>query len=202
MGIYSEAASNTRGRFFGDNEESDTPWGTGARTPIRRPSIDEATYELMRDRSHVPKRRSSFGPYAEVDRAMPQSAVETAASLAFRALLLGALGLGYGVLVTRLQNEQNRLLSMPDDSIMKPGNNWNYLAFWGVAGVILGSLLPWFDKVWEDTFGTESGTGVSDKQAGPGTDWTLVMRAIGAFVGIMFAIVSPPAEIQSHCAMS
>ncbi|KAH0597156.1 hypothetical protein MHUMG1_05466 [Metarhizium humberi] len=188
MGIYSEAASNSRDRLFNGYDESDTPWGTGARTPIRRPSIDEATYELMRDRSHVPRRISSFGPYAQVEQTVSHSAVGSITSLALRGTLLFVLGLGYGALVTRLHNEQNQLPPMPDDSILKPGNNWKYLTFWGVAGIGLGSLLPWFDKLWEDTFGNEGDDSVVDKGASPGTDWALVMRAIGAFVGIIFAI--------------
>ena len=32
---------------------------------------------------------------------------------------------------------------------------WKYLAFWGVSGVLLVALLPWFDRVWEDSFGGE-----------------------------------------------
>ncbi|TWU72577.1 hypothetical protein ED733_002346 [Metarhizium rileyi] len=187
MGIYSEAAS--RGdRFFYGNDEPGTPWGTGARTPIRRPSISEATYELMRDRSHGSRRKSSFGPYAQVERAMSHSAVGSVMSLTFRGALLFFLGLGFGALITRLHHEQNQLHSISDDSILKPGNNWKYLVFWGVAGIGLGSLLPWFDTVWEYTFGPDSADGVADKEAGPGTDWALVMRAIGAFVGIAFAI--------------
>ncbi|EFY88925.1 hypothetical protein J3458_008906 [Metarhizium acridum] len=195
MGIYSEAASSSRDRFFNGYDEPDTPWGTGARTPIRRPSINEATYELMRDRSHVPRRISSFGPYARVEQAVSHSALGSVTSLTLRGTLLFLLGLGYGALVTRLHNEQNQLPQMPDDSILKPGNNWKYLAFWGVAGIGLGSLLPWFDKLWEDTFGNEEDDNVADKGASPGTDWALVMRAIGAFVGIIFAIVSPKSNI-------
>lgn len=195
MGIYSEAASNSRDRLFNGYDESDTPWGTGARTPIRRPSIDEATYELMRDRSHVPRRISSFGPYAQVEQTVSHSALGSVTSLTLRGTLLFVLGLGYGALVTRLHNEQNQLPPMPDDSILKPGNNWKYLTFWGVAGIGLGSLLPWFDKLWEDTFGNEGDDNVVDKRASPGTDWALVMRAIGAFVGIIFAIVSPKSDI-------
>ncbi|POR37896.1 Uncharacterized protein TPAR_01913 [Tolypocladium paradoxum] len=197
MGIYSQATSN-RDRRFSDRDEPDTPWGTGAQTPIKRPSIDDATYELMRDRSHLPRRRSSYWPGGpETGSSPPPSAAATALSLTLRAGLLFLLGVGYGVLVTRLHSEQQYLADLAE-GIIKPGANWKYLAFWGVSGVVLGSLLPWFDKVWERTFGSElddddavaggDGEGAAKRGLGPGTDWALVMRAIGAFVGIVFAI--------------
>jgi hypothetical protein len=57
--------------------------------------------------------------------------------------------------------------------------------------------MPWLDKLWYDTFG-EDGEEIelaneTDLLSGGEdltTDWALVMRAIGAFVGIVFAIVS------------
>ncbi|KND92177.1 hypothetical protein TOPH_03093 [Tolypocladium ophioglossoides CBS 100239] len=194
MGIFSQATSN-RDRAFIDRDEPDTPWGTGAQTPIKRPSIDNATYELMRDRSHLPRRRSSYWPGSETGNSPPPSAAATALSLTFRAGLLFLLGVGYGVLVTRLHNEQQYLADMAE-GIIKPGSNWEYLAFWGVSGVVLGSLLPWFDKVWERAFGSDIDNdavaggdgGAAEEELGRGTDWALVMRAIGAFVGIIFAI--------------
>ncbi|KAK2592519.1 hypothetical protein QQS21_009794 [Conoideocrella luteorostrata] len=192
MGIYSEAASHTRGKFFNDNEEPDTPWGTGARTPIRRPSVDEATYELMRGRSHVPKRQSSFGHYGNADTSLSYSTAESIVSLTLRGTLLFALGLGYGALVTRLHSDQDHLPLISDESILKPGNNWKFLVCWGVAGVALGSLLPWFDTVWDDVFGSDVENDASDKDAGPGTDWALVMRAIGAFVAKTRLGFNPP----------
>lgn len=138
-----------------------------------------------------------------------------------RTTLLFALGMGYGVLVTRLPN---------GDSVVTGGYGWRYLTFWGAAGVVLGRLLPWFDQVWEETFGkrritrqererrraaaaaeaaaallqqpsakssysrrasvtlsneTEETGGVTSP---PEADWPLVVRSIGAFVGIVFAI--------------
>ncbi|KAA8633295.1 hypothetical protein SMACR_02143 [Sordaria macrospora] len=143
-----------------------------------------------------------------------------------RTILLFALGMGYGVLVTRLPN---------GDSVTG-GYGWRYLTFWGAAGAVLGRLLPWFDQVWEETFGkrarvtkqekerrraaaaaeaaaallqqppsskssprkssvsatllpteTESSTGEGITSP-PEADWPLVVRSIGAFVGIVFAI--------------
>lgn len=188
MGIFSEAASSFD-RSFVDRDESDTPWGTGARTPIKRPSVDEATYQLMRDRSHLPRQQSSLGP---VDTTRPPSWAAVTLSRASRAMLLFILGIGYGVLVTRLQDEQQYLADLTE-GIMKPGANWTYLTFWGVAGVVLGSLLPWVDRQWEPAKSEADSTADEDEAArnllGPGTDWALVMRAIGAFVGIVFAIV-------------
>lgn len=194
FGIYSPTASS-RDRVFNDRDESDTPWGMGARTPVKRPGVDDATYELMRERSSIFRRRSSYKG-GEIPR--PPVVQATPLQLVVPAGLLFVLGVGYGVLVTRFHEEQN--LAAVAENLIKPGSGYNgkYLVLWGVAGVALGSLLPWFDRVWEDAFGApddedEAVAGESEapasKELGPGTDWALVMRAIGAFVGIVFAIV-------------
>ncbi|KAH7159900.1 insulin-induced protein-domain-containing protein [Dactylonectria estremocensis] len=192
FGIYSPATPSARDRVFDDRVELDTPWGNGAQTPIKRPSVDEATYELMRDRSHLVRRRSSFRPTeAPVQFAPPPSLF----SLALRGLLLFLLGVGYGVLVTttRFHSGAGNISSFTD-GIIRPAYNWAHLGFWGVAGVALGALLPWFDRVWEESFGEVDDDVVvvekdgASKDLGPSTDWALVIRAIGAFVGIVFAI--------------
>ncbi|KAK3386215.1 insulin-induced protein-domain-containing protein [Sordaria brevicollis] len=141
-----------------------------------------------------------------------------------RTTLLFALGMGYGVLVTRLPNG--------DSVVTGTGSyGWRYLTFWGLAGVVLGRLLPWFDQVWEETFGKRKATSRQEKErrraaaaaeaaaallqqptksssrrasvtissaetdegggvvtSPPEADWPLVVRSIGAFVGIVFAI--------------
>ncbi|KAH7354105.1 INSIG domain-containing protein [Plectosphaerella cucumerina] len=187
FGIYSPTSSFGVGRKGLDREEPETPWGTGAQTPVkRRSSIDESTYELMRDRSTVQRRRTS--------RAVPPppSATATAFFLFSRVALLFVLGMGYGALITRLHRAEDLSGFNMGGAVAGPDYAWPTLAFWGVSGVLLGALQPWFDRVWADTFGAEE-TSDDDGDDGsnesrPGTDWAMAVRSIGAFVGIVFAI--------------
>ncbi|KAF4491332.1 Insulin-induced gene 2 protein [Colletotrichum fructicola Nara gc5] len=190
FGIYSPTTYGSRDG--NERDEPDTPWGTGAQTPIKRPSVDDTTFELMKDRSTLLRRRSSY-------RGTKQPPPSTAASTlftTFRIALLFIIGMGYGVMVTRLQNE-HRFSSFQVESIIKPSYNWQYLSLWGLSGVVLGGLLPWFDGVWEETFGkeeeiAEERESPSPEDASPVKDWALVVRSIGAFVGIVFAIRKLP----------
>ncbi|KAJ6781521.1 hypothetical protein PWT90_09347 [Aphanocladium album] len=192
-GIYSPTVGGGSARDRDDVEDS--PWGMGAQTPIRRPDIDEATFELMRERSHLghSRRRSSYKG-AEMPRGGAQPHMSSA-QVAARTAVLFVLGLGYGALVLRLHDQEQQLPAA--DGLMATGFNSTYLGAWGVAGVVLGSLLPWFDGVWEARFGAsddEDNSAVTESEDGPskvvdtGLDSALVMRAIGAFVGIVFAI--------------
>lgn len=198
------------------DEEPHTPWRTGAETPVkRRDSISRATFELMRDRSNLPRRRMSYKSAQTTPlKQQPVTATETAVSLAARALVLFVLGTGYGVLVTHLHQEQ-RLLQLSDASHIIPRYNGSYLALWGfgLTGVALGALQPWFDGLWDGLVGSDddenqeveadSKENLPDaaKQPATETDWALVMRAVGVFVGVAFAVVSlnpnpPRAELS------
>lgn len=77
--------------------------------------------------------------------------------------------------------------------------------------MFLGGLLPWVDIFWEEALGTaemaSSSTAKADISMAPraggsqvvspttdgetwmGADWNPVVRSIGAFIGIAFAIV-------------
>ena len=77
--------------------------------------------------------------------------------------------------------------------------------------MLLGGLLPWVDVLWEDVLGNKkeisgsrsneqeplpaSSSSNEDKNpgsrpgSGKGADWNPVVRSVGAFVGIAFAIV-------------
>lgn len=106
----------------------------------------------------------------------------------------------YGLLVHHLHDDQ-KLAPFQVEGLIKPTNDWRYLVSWGVAGVALGSLLPWVDTLWEDNFDSSS-TIRGTREDSPehkkededstgllGADWTPVVRSVGAFVGIAFAIV-------------
>ncbi|VBB87124.1 Putative protein of unknown function [Podospora comata] len=215
LGIYSP--SLTPG-IKGD--AVDTPsWdnNTGGQTPgtLQSPDpgdIDERTLTLIKKRrdssSHINRehirnsiRTSYFPSLAPTADLEPPSQAYIILSMALRASLLFALGLGYGVLVTRLPRAQNFDPQQPPTTSDEP-LDWRYLLFWGASGVLLGCLLPWFDQFFIP----------AAKKNGPLTgkplpsspqqqrqqneregrqqeaDYVLVIRSIGLFVGIVFAI--------------
>lgn len=81
---------------------------------------------------------------------------------------------------------------------------------WGGVGVLLGGLLPRIDVLWEEVLGRDIGIFASISRdsrpaeasedqdprpasrlgSGLGADWNPVVRSVGAFIGIAFAIVS------------
>lgn len=201
-GIYD--CEDQDGVFNGvqDGEELHTPWGTGAETPVkRRESISQATYQLMRDRSNLPRRRMSYKPAEATPVKQPVTPAGAAVSLASRAAVLFVLGAGYGVLVTHLHQESQLLQLTEASSSIMPRYNGSYLALWGfgLTGVALGALQPWFDGLWDGLFGPEDEQTVVEpeealsdttKATASETDWALVMRAVGVFVGVAFAVVS------------
>lgn len=214
FGIYSPTTWGKGAGYYGDRDEPTTPWGTGAETPAPeklRPGADEPASELARERAALmqQRRRSLHNTQAAavVPTGPPSSTAAVVSALIMRAALLFGLGMGYGVLVQRLHGNHHGpgagdafpVDELPDGS--GPSYHPGYLVFWGVAGVVLGGLLPWFDGVWEEAFGAPAGGAFSetDGAAAVGgelaqpvteTDWALVIRGIGAFVGIVFAIVS------------
>jgi len=179
-----------RDKFYEDRDEPETPWGTGAQTPVKRRDLDDETYELLLDRSRALRRHS----FARPPRAPSPTHTELAWSLSMRIGLLFLLGMGYGALVTRLRGEVEGIAAT------EPQHGWTYLVGWGISGVALGALLPWFDGVWQVAFGNEQDSAVveektADRAASESrsrTDWSHAVRSIGAFVGIIFALVCCP----------
>lgn len=203
-GAYGDGGFVRDRRFYGEQDEPTTPWGTGAETPAKRLSVDEPYYDVHRERAGlVPRRgrarrRSSALQSSSSGgrRLQPLSRSAAAFHMGLRGLLLFGLGILYGALVARFQDRHNKTFVGRVQT--SPTYDTNYMVFWGISGVALGVLLPWFDGVWESIFGQgddsevapgESAVDNEDEEAQE-TDWALVIRGIGAFVGIVFAIVS------------
>lgn len=178
-GIYSPTA------FDGFRDES-SPWGTEANSPAseyppepsqraaEKSAIEPRRFALRRTRS-----RLSHGLFRGV--ILPQ---------ALSSVLLFGFGIAYGVITVNLH--ENHWITPVKLENIHYYDSWQYLGFWGLAGIALGNLLPWLDG-WRE--GEES---VDAKNAGSDEDesedrtpsWVTVARSVGAFVGIAFAMVS------------
>ena len=128
-----------------------------------------------------------------------------------RILLLFLFGMAYGAVITQLRDSEDLVPVQVELKGMKP-HSWGYLIVWGGIGVLLGALLPWVDFLWEEIIGNSihvfptkgplerpvsPNAVVNNKEimqvtgfgSGLGADWNPVVRSIGAFIGIAFAIV-------------
>ena len=194
FGIYTPSWANIEP----NRDQPPTPWGDGSRTRVH--SIDDnkppiiGTYERPR-----PQRTHSHQPH--------QSFSEYLLPLGFRTVLLFSFGVAYGVIVSHLHDHQ-QVAPVQLEGIEQ--SSWVYLMAWGGVGVLFGGLLPWIDVLWEDIsardkepFSSESQDSkpadVREEQSprpasrsgsGLGADWNPVVRSVGAFIGIAFAIVS------------
>ena len=186
FGIYTPSVSG----FDSTRDQPSTP----------RHSIDEnkppviGTYERpQQQRSHSYQSHQRFLEYV-----LP---------LGLRAILLFSFGVAYGVIVSHLHDRQ-QMAPVQLEGVEQ--SSWRYLLAWGGVGVLLGGLLPWIDVLWEEVSGMDkevfalknqdskpvntregqSPTPASRSGSGLGADWNPVVRSVGAFIGIAFAIVS------------
>ncbi|KAI1643841.1 uncharacterized protein F4817DRAFT_235204 [Daldinia loculata] len=196
-GIYSPSIWG-KDKFYMGTDEPGTPWGTGAETPAKNLSTDEPNYEIQKERAQPARRRSSLRP---VVRPQPLSTLQRVFYHGSRSLLLTGLGVLYGILAVQLRDRQIAAGALDVHNLLRSSDgsyDWRYMAFSGVCGIVMGSLLPWFDGVWERVFGSDDVVVESPVEQSVGdeaikepasfTDWALAIRGIGAFVGIAFAI--------------
>jgi hypothetical protein len=196
-GIYSPD------NYEGLREDLNTPWGTGALTPASPPTPGRSF-----DRKLPPI--GAFDRPRSEDKILhhPHHRLSSVIAPAIlRTILLFSFGMAYGLLVTHLHDD-HRLAPVKVEGIDR--HSWHYLIFWGVAGVTMGSLLPLVDVFWENLLGgiaedtTKGVEGKEDISTTEGdrrpsarsdlsvsADWSPVVRSVGAFIGIAFAIVRP-----------
>ena len=197
--------SSTLFGIFAPDEGSSTPWGSGAQTPSLR-AINEDNRPPVIGAFQQPAQRRS------VSQQRRATARNTFIPLALRTTLLFVLGIAYGAIVIHLHDER-RLTPVKVEGMEQ--YSWWYLPAWGVTGILLGNLMPWVDTLWENTVGDHTagktakvetkGVG-SNKARRPaslarsdlGAGLTPIIRGIGAFFGVAFAIVSQLSYEHSH----
>jgi Insulin-induced protein (INSIG) len=200
FGIYAPTA-------LGESETMPTtPWGTGSQTPLRSGSIDgvggglsrlsterapaypngaELEERLLRDRNGGGSRgRESLENKPTRPGQRPASATRPSVGrVLLRVSVLFSFGAAYGALVAHLHdNRQIAPIKVPVTVSSLDGASLSYLAIWGLVGIGMGSLFPWVDGL----------TRSRKASALHAVEWNDVVRSIGAFVGIAFAIVRPP----------
>lgn len=109
---------------------------------------------------------------------------------AWSSLLLFGFGIAYGVITVNLH--ENHWITPVKLENVHYYDSWQYLGFWGVAGIALGNLLPWLDRWREGEEGVDAkNDGSNEEESEDRTpSWVTVARSVGAFVGIAFAMVS------------
>lgn len=184
-------------------EVPSTPWGTGAETPSQQPHGAVNRPILLPKADYFSHTKASERSLQGHFRS--RSDILT---LLRRAIWLFVFGVAYGLIITLLHDHQG-LAPVRVENI--DHKSWPYLIVWGATGVCLGGLLPWMDFLWEEAFGVSRGPQTSTAQLEPstsrtavdgddervisssttglGVDWNSIVRSIGAFVGIAFAIV-------------
>ena len=190
-----------------------TPSASGIETSRDQPSTPKADGDQILRHSIDDNKPPVLGPYERPQLQRLQSHQHHQSFLAYilplglRTILLFSFGVAYGVIVSHLHDHQ-RVAPVQLEGIEQ--SSYRYLMAWGVVGVLLGGLLPWIDVLWEEVSGRDIGIFTSKPQdlrpadasedqgarpasrlgSGLGADWNPVVRSIGAFIGIAFAIVS------------
>jgi len=192
FGIYSPTGYAT------EREEPTTPWGTGAETPVDtspKASMLNLPDTVLYNGPDGPKRRRrSTAVQMNFHHHRPRTGLKGYWLPLFgRSVALFSVGVLYGLLISHLHDRQ-QLAPVKVEGI--DHSAWYYLVFWGCLGVVLGHALPWFDAVWtadedQDIEEMEEQNSAKRENRGMGS-WNDVVRSIGAFVGIAYAIRKLP----------
>jgi len=245
FGIYSpEGRENYDPQSLEASRSGLTPYGTGAQTPVRSPSVERLSgggskntssffmtasmAELAREAERKSRRsemeeakgdgkrrgstvdKSTARPRAMSHDHRMKSMTRDIPGIVLRAVALFIIGVAYGILVTQLQDKQV-VVPVKVEGV-NTDSKW-YLPLWGASGVVLGNALPIFDRLYGSQAVKHRDTTVSqphreskktslnqdsatdnredNTRTGLGAEWNPIVRSIGAFVGVAFAIVSP-----------
>jgi len=215
--ILNLTASTLFGIYSGDPSESGlfTPFGTGAQTPTARNvgndvvrRLEITTEDVQRKTAQAKTRpRAGSRSAGNLRHTRPPTNAQLALSTLLRTLALFVAGVAYGLVVTRLHESRSIAPVEVQLGIVVDRSSWVYLGFWGIAGVVLGTLLPRIERALatneDEADELEEEEVISEKYPRPkavtnkearatylGAEWHPLVRSVGAFVGIAFAIVS------------
>ncbi|KAF2013662.1 hypothetical protein BU24DRAFT_242539 [Aaosphaeria arxii CBS 175.79] len=151
------------------------------------------------------KQRSRRGTVADIrtrhgrdSRLLKQSTKAPRNGISRFAVTIGKLaalfvfGVAYGVIISHLHD--SREIAAYSVDVIVDRDSWIYVTSWGLFGILLGSLLPYLDIVWSGEPASADLTPESDddnekcSESSLGEQWNEVVRSVGAFVGIAFAI--------------
>jgi hypothetical protein len=185
-----------------DGPDADgTPFGSGAQTP----AVDSRHGSFDFTRSHRPAEVSALnnGSFKKTHQPRPpqpkprkQTLSAQVLPLVVRDVVLLATGVLYGLLVSHLHDRQQIApVKLDINRLSLP-----YLGAWAIAGLVLGEALPWLDRLLTASNHDESGhnptTGEKqdhvDRRNKMPRGWNEVIRPVGMFVGISFAIRKLP----------
>lgn len=196
FGIYDDEDGTT-----GDRSVAETPWGTGAETPARK-SLDASMWENglgspdagLAVKSHARTAGATVrGPRSPVGRPplKPQRrGLWKYTMIAGKLAALFLFGMVYGVVISHL-HDTRELAAVRVGGVDR--ENWVYLMSWGLAGIALGCSLPYVELAWGGQVADTPSEVVEpekESESGLGEQWNDIVRSVGAFMGIAFAIVS------------
>ena len=207
--------SSTLAGVFGytpDREEPVTPWGTGSETPLDGlrqdlgelldgKNMDEALMRRSRERRGSMLSQSTQQNNRVRKPFKRKGMRQYWLPIVGKTLSLGVVGVAYGTVISHL-HDTKELAPFQMDGIEKASPY--YLAFWGLVGITLGWLMPYVDRIWngddeyDDVTSSEykssgnikSAQDRGNRREGWAPVWNDLVRTVGAFCGIAFAIVS------------
>lgn len=159
--------------------------GTDVYDLTNKPSTTIQRPKSKKDKSNLVNHHPSL-PSLSSNRSVVRFSV---GALAPRIIALFAIGVVYGEVARNLHD--NHLILSDTLNIVMSQNIGYFSAAWGTQGILLGFLLPLFDWVFPSTF-VDFGKG--------GTDWSSIIRAVAAFLGIAYGVRKLPWESSMQAA--
>lgn len=160
----------------------DTAAASGSLSSFESGSLTARSQTYPSARSETQSSRSAARPYnhrASLPSLLSNKSVVrlSFATLFPRLVALFLFGVAYGHLAKNLKD--NHLVTLETLNIVISRNPIYFSLVWGFQGILLGFLLPLFDWVFPRD-GLDSGKG--------GADWSSIIRAIAAFLGIAYGV--------------